>query len=921
MNTNRPTIYTENITQHVSLESIPLLAITWNVNGHVETNLQSLREQLLFPKASSNPFSNRSFTNNDEPDMILDPQMVIIGLQELIELSTTNVIGNAVSGQETSDKLNQWDEVIITCLKDINDEFELLESTSMVGLGLLVYVWRGLKRLIQNVQIAELPRGVGGVLGNKGAIYVRFEIFDTSICLINSHFAAHRDKLKKRNQDYYAILHYPAFPDLSIMKAQQIGQNQIDSIKSAQAKGLINNVKKKLQNYYTTYGNAASSLTTQQQEGNDSTNSGTNAVSNTNSFPNHSAGNSSHTSLSAANNNPNTNSQRYSSSNKSRVSSYSSNKSAPTSSYIVLEDSDESDVESSSQTGTNGNSRASSTRVRSIPNTQHAPDALQQIGFSVPYYTPDDHDIILWMGDLNYRIVSSVDISTVYEMIQQNDLMTLLTYDQLNQEKEKNNIFQGFHEGLLTFPPTYQYIPGKDLYDNRKESKKRCPAWCDRILWRIGKHHTQKMIMQELEHRQQHRISRIQSAQQKSQLAIKRTTGQYPITDINTTQATNSALGSTTSTSESNLTSPTPVTPSNHNDATAASNNSNPLKSAYKIVMRTFGGKNTNAEESSSISSSNASSTVTSEDEDEDDEENPRDSELGREAFIKKRRKRHVKDEAIMTLNNTSLDDMLHSKSNDSTSGTVIPDMKPEKTNVSQLIIQEEEEEDEIEGLVPVEEEVDKDGDDDDDSDGGDDEDGQGKKNRQRRLSMREINQIKTIAEQLLKKAAHSSSRGSITSLVRRPSQSRGSISTSPHSTKLRINSMDPDFMSTIQRSQLSPAPHPTTITPPRMPSYDARGITPPNSTRESISKALEEIEQQKLKQQNEEEAIDENKEVVKAESNDDEDESDTEQGGGVGRQGNVLREKIELISYDRCPHNLSDHKAVRALINLKVKR
>jgi hypothetical protein len=32
------------------------------------------------------------------------------------------------------------------------------------------------------------------------------------------------------------------------------------------------------------------------------------------------------------------------------------------------------------------------------------------------------------------------------------------------------------------------FLTGKDCYDNRKEKKLRCPAWCDRVLWRIGKH-------------------------------------------------------------------------------------------------------------------------------------------------------------------------------------------------------------------------------------------------------------------------------------------------------------------------------------------------------------------------------------------------------------------------------------------------
>lgn len=95
------------------------------------------------------------------------------------------------------------------------------------------------------------------------------------------------------------------------------------------------------------------------------------------------------------------------------------------------------------------------------------------------------HDIIFWLGDLNYRIDDNfVSTDEVFSRIENKDLTYLLQYDQLNVERAAENVFQGFSEGNIDFAPTYKYQPGTNDYDRRPEKKIRAPAWCDRILWK-----------------------------------------------------------------------------------------------------------------------------------------------------------------------------------------------------------------------------------------------------------------------------------------------------------------------------------------------------------------------------------------------------------------------------------------------------
>nr|XP_043632839.1 type I inositol polyphosphate 5-phosphatase 10 [Erigeron canadensis] len=95
-----------------------------------------------------------------------------------------------------------------------------------------------------------------------------------------------------------------------------------------------------------------------------------------------------------------------------------------------------------------------------------------------------DHDRVIWLGDLNYRIALSYHETK--KLLEQNAWDALLSKDQLKIEREAGRVFEGWKEGKIYFPPTYKYSYNSDSYAGdtiTSKSKRRTPAWCDRILW------------------------------------------------------------------------------------------------------------------------------------------------------------------------------------------------------------------------------------------------------------------------------------------------------------------------------------------------------------------------------------------------------------------------------------------------------
>ncbi|KAJ0974096.1 hypothetical protein J5N97_016061 [Dioscorea zingiberensis] len=103
------------------------------------------------------------------------------------------------------------------------------------------------------------------------------------------------------------------------------------------------------------------------------------------------------------------------------------------------------------------------------------------------YKSPEtilEHDRIIWLGDLNYRIALSYRY--VKALVEMRNWKALLEKDQLRIEQSYGRVFEGWREGKIYFPPTYKYSSNSDRYtgdEMHPKEKRRTPAWCDRILW------------------------------------------------------------------------------------------------------------------------------------------------------------------------------------------------------------------------------------------------------------------------------------------------------------------------------------------------------------------------------------------------------------------------------------------------------
>lgn len=174
--------------EYTSSQTINIWVGTFNLNGRTEGISEDLSPWLC-------PDVERS---------LQAPEIVAVGFQEIVELSPQQIMSTDPNRRQA------WESAVQKTLNAKaqrigSDDYVLLRGGQLVGASQSVFVKASVLPYIKNVEGAVKKTGMSGMAGNKGAVAIRMEYADTSICLVTAHLAAGFANYEERNQDYQTI--------------------------------------------------------------------------------------------------------------------------------------------------------------------------------------------------------------------------------------------------------------------------------------------------------------------------------------------------------------------------------------------------------------------------------------------------------------------------------------------------------------------------------------------------------------------------------------------------------------------------------------------------------------------------------------------------------------------------------------------
>ena len=132
------------------------------------------------------------------------PEIYGVAFQEIVELDVGQIMSTDPHRRQA------WEDAVRKTLNTHaqsygGEDYVLLRGGQLVGASLSVFVKASALPYIKNVEGAGKKTGMSGMAGNKGAVAIRMDYADTSLCLVTAHLAAGFANYEERNQDYRTI--------------------------------------------------------------------------------------------------------------------------------------------------------------------------------------------------------------------------------------------------------------------------------------------------------------------------------------------------------------------------------------------------------------------------------------------------------------------------------------------------------------------------------------------------------------------------------------------------------------------------------------------------------------------------------------------------------------------------------------------
>ncbi|OQO03597.1 hypothetical protein B0A48_10262 [Cryoendolithus antarcticus] len=155
-----------------------------------------------------------------------DVGLYVLGLQEVVDITSFT---EALRPYTDPSVAIRWKEAV---KEGLPEDYVLVAEQQLLGLLLLIYAAPEVASEVRSVSTTSVGTGIGGYMGNKGAVTARIVLGETTrLVFVNCHMAAGADKpsLERRNWDASQILSRTRFEpikdsmDLAQTTGEQIG--------------------------------------------------------------------------------------------------------------------------------------------------------------------------------------------------------------------------------------------------------------------------------------------------------------------------------------------------------------------------------------------------------------------------------------------------------------------------------------------------------------------------------------------------------------------------------------------------------------------------------------------------------------------------------------------------------------------------